>query len=78
MKGSKTLATAGLVGVITLSFGFVSASAMAQTKPQLVNRGPNGAAFIVDKAPQTSVRTSSDYPYLVNRGPNGAAHIVRK
>lgn len=76
MKGLKTLINASLVGVATLGLGLISSAASAQTYPQLVNRGPNSAAHIVDKTPHKSARSGHHFQYLVSRGPNGAAFIV--
>jgi len=76
MKGLKTLVNASVVGIATLGLGLVSSAASAQSYPQLVNQGPNGAAHIVDNAPRKSARSSQQFQYLVSRGPNGAAFIV--
>ncbi len=72
----------------TLLAGFVLLSAAAAPKANaesvIVNRGPNGAAFIVDSdripidAKTQSQSPARGFPNLVTKGPNGAATLSNK
>lgn len=78
MTHTKVLTHALLAGFALLNIATVS---KANAEPITVNRGPNGAAFIVDSdhvpldakiQPQTP---SHSFPEVMIRGPHGAAHL---
>ena len=80
MTNIKVLVNAVLAGVAVLSLNAIAETAVAQAKPMIVTRGPNGAAYIVNKVPLGSTplvtTPSHKFPHLVTRGPGGAAFII--